>query len=113
MRQLKIRQVQQLGLMPDQAEAFFLFCEEGKPDTTEKIKALDAFFALADACNAEKGCYNVEKLRASFGSVILSSAGKLPIHAQKELVATCRFLSKRDLLMFTFKQKIKIILGRK
>lgn len=113
MRALKTRQIRQLGLEPNQAVAFFLFCEEGKPDTAEAIKALDAFFVLADKANAEKHLFDAEKLRASFRSVILSSAVALPSHARKELAATCHFLSKRDFLVFSLKKKIKYLLGRK
>ena len=112
MRQLKIRQIQQLSIEPDLAEAFFLFCEERKPDTAEKIKALDEFFVLADKANAEKRLYDPERLHASFQSVILSSATKLPSRTQRELTATCRFLSQRDLFTLGLKQKIKKLMGR-
>ena len=107
MRQLKIRQIQQLSIEPDLAGAFFLFCEEGKPDTAEKIKALDEFFVLADNANAEKQLYNSKKLRISFRSVILSSVSTLPQSEQWKVISKCKFARRYDLLYLHAKQLLK------
>lgn len=112
MRQLKSRQIQQLGVNPDNAEAFFLFCQGEKPKTAEKITELDAFFTLLDESNTKMQFYNADKLRATFCAVILSSAIALPKSEQKKLVANCRFLTKRDLFSHSLKFNIKKLLGR-
>lgn len=111
-QQLKIRQIQQLGMNPDNAEAFFLFCKGEKPNTAEKIAELDAFFTLADEANTKIQFYNTDKLRATFCTVILSSAVAIPKTEQKQLVSKCRFLTKRDLFSHSLKFNIKKLLGR-
>ena len=111
-QQLKIRQIQQLGMDSDNAEAFFLFCKGEKPNTAEKIAELDAFFTLADEANTKIQFYNTDKLRATFCTVILSSAVAIPKTEQKQLVSKCRFLTKRDLFSHSLKFNIKKLLGR-
>lgn len=113
MRMLKTRQIQQIGLDSTHAEEFFRYCVGEKLDSAEEIKKLDYFFALIDAANTEKPTYDVEKLRASFRSVIISAVTKLPKANQKELASKCWFISKRDLFVRQLKQAIKNILGRK
>lgn len=107
MRMLKTRQIQQLGLVSEQAEAFFRFCEEGRPDSAEKIKALDDFFALMDEANTEKQIYDDKKLRATFKAVILAAVARRPKSEQKELATKCHYINQRDLFVWQLKQSIK------
>jgi glycosyltransferase involved in cell wall biosynthesis len=110
LRALKTRQIQQLGLEP--AEEFLRYCECGKLDDPEKLRALDEFFSQVDVANSEKHIYDAEKLRASFRSVIMASATKLQKTKQKELAANCHYINKHDLFVRQLKQSIKNILGR-
>lgn len=112
MRQLKLRQVEQLGLAAGETEAFFRFCEGGKPDTAQGVLALDAFFALAERGNDEKKIYDGGKLRAAFRGVILASAAELPRAERKKLPEKCRYFRKNELFVRICKQKIKKMLGR-
>ena len=110
LRALKTRQIQQLGLEP--AEEFLRYCECGKLDDPEKLRALDEFFSQVDVANSEKHIYDAEKLRASFRSVIMTSTTKLQKTKQKELAANCHYINKHDLFVRQLKQSIKNILGR-
>ena len=112
MRRLKLRQARQLGLDPEKAEAYFRFCEEGKPDTVEGILTLDAFFVLAEQANDQKEIYDGEKLRAAFRGVILSGAAGLSRTERKKLAGKCHYLGKKQLFLLVCKQKIKKMLGR-
>ena len=110
LRTLKTRQLRQLGLEPN--EEFFSYCQGSKLDCAEKVKALDAFFALVEKANAEKKIYDGEKLNTSFRSVILGAAAALPKRKQKELANKCHYINKRDLLVRQLKQSAKKMLGR-
>jgi glycosyltransferase involved in cell wall biosynthesis len=110
LRTLKTRQLRQLGLEPN--EEFFSYCQGGKLDRAEKVKALDAFFVLLEEANAEKKIYDGEKLWASFRSVIGTSAVKLPKREQKKLAGSCHYINKRELFLLQLRQFIKKILGR-
>lgn len=110
LRALKTRQLRQLGLEPN--DGFFSYCQGSKLDCAEKVKALDAFFVLVEKANAEKKIYDGGKLRASFRSVIGTSAAKLSKKEQKELAGGCHYINKRELFLLQLKQFIKKILGR-
>lgn len=110
LRALKTRQLRQLGLEP--TEEFLHYCEGRRMDNSEKIKALGNFFALIAVANDKEHIYDSEKLRASFHSVIMSSAAKLSKTEQKELAANCHYINKHDLFARQLKQTIKNILGR-
>ena len=112
MRRLKCRQLEKLGLKAEAAEPFFQFCEEGRPNTADAIKALDAFFALAETANKEKGLYDSQTLCATFRSVISSAAMRLPRLERKKIISECLFLNNHQLIALMVKQRIKDLLGR-
>lgn len=110
MRTLKRRQLKQLELEPN--EIFLRYCEGKKLESSDEIKALDSFFVLAEAANAEKNIYDSEKLRTSFRAVILGAAARLSKAEQRNLAENCHYISKRELFVRQLKQGIKNILGR-
>ncbi len=112
LRKLKTRQIRQLGVEAEIPEAFFCYCRGEKLNTAEEIKALDAFFAVLAAANAEKQFYHEGKLRASFRAVITAATEARSQKEQKELAANCCYVNKHDLLMRKLKRTVKNILGR-
>ena len=112
MRELKARQIQQLGVEIQNCDVFLRYCQGETLGSADEIKALDACFASLEEANAKKYLYNEEKLRASFQSVIGGAAAKLPRKEQKEAAKHSHYTSSCALRKMRLKKTIKSILGR-
>lgn len=114
MHNLKMRQLQQLGIDPlcSQAEAYYRFCEGKKPNSETDIRQLNEFFELAAESNEKCKFYDSEKLISTFKSVLIQNTEKLPHNQQNAVISQSALISRKDIAVHILKQKIKKLIGK-
>lgn len=114
MHNLKMRQLQQLGIDPlcSQAEAYYRFCEGKKPNSETDIRNLNDFFELAAESNEKCKFYDSEKLISTFKSVLIQNTAKLPHNQQNAVISQSDLISRKDIASHILKQKIKKLIGK-